>query len=398
MSYANPNFLAPRFIILVEGTKLKSDITSYISSLEYHEEEGASSKITLEVNNPRFRFCDSPVFAEGNSVDVWMGYGGHRMYFMNRGFIQRPNPEFPSGGMPVMKVVCHDLSRKLMQQKGKGKVYSKLRDSDIAKQIYQSLPNCGAFVFHTCGLKTRVRKREMTEWAFLEKLAKINGFEIYLRYNPEDTLHYGYFGPKDPNQINDYNFRYGEDKTSVLREFMPESNIADQKTEVTVVYNEWKTKRIMKVTVEVQPGDAAPKVKFVGVLRDRRYVAESIKNGPAIAISAKGQEVEVIADRTFRAPGDVKRFVAAWWKLREKDFLTGTGTLLGIPDVRIGQEHTITCPSRRFSGKWRLTAVTHCIRTGGQYEIKFKGSKKVSGSQVASSQDCDAVSMKQVSM
>jgi phage protein D len=192
------DYTAFRYLISVEGTKLKADVTDFIQSVVYEEGENVASKIELDVANPDFRFSESKVFAEGNAVDLWMGYVGKPLGFMGRGIIVKPNPTFPRSGVPRFRVTAHDVSRKLMNvgKDDKGKTYKKKKDSAIAEEIFKEI-EVSPFVVATKGLKTRTRKKGDSRWLFLQRLAKLNGYSVNIRYDPTKGTHLGWFGPAD---------------------------------------------------------------------------------------------------------------------------------------------------------------------------------------------------------
>lgn len=371
-------FLASRYLIKVEGTKLSEDVTRYISSVEFTEQENSASKIVLNVTNEHFRFLDSKVFAEGNKIDLWMGYVGKPLEFMARGIIVKPNPHFPRSGIPRMTVVAHDLSRKLMDvgEDDKGKVYKKKKDSEIAEAVFKTI-DAAPFVFETKGLKTRVRKKGVTRWQFLQHLAKINGFVVTVKYDPKKGTNIGYFGPPDEeDQANKYTFVYGTgEPDATLLEFRPNMSLASQETKLEMQYTDAKTRKTHKLVIDMSKKKAEDTLFTAS--KGKKKLKRTVPNGPVITFTIFGQRMKTVVGRTFTSAADAKRFAAAWFQSMQDEFVLGNGAVLGVPDLRRGQVHELDGLGNRLSGDWHFTAVTHRMGQGSLYEISFSARKVV---------------------
>lgn len=369
--------LAPRYLVKVEGTELKEDVTRFINGVEYLEQENSASRITLDVSNPDFRFLDSKTFAEGNVVDLWMGYVDHPLAFMGRGAIVRPNPKFPRGGMPSMRIVAHDASRRLMKvaKKDRGKSFKKKSDSEIAEEIFKEA-GLSPFVFATKSRKTRVRKRGVTWWQFLVHLANLNNFVVFVKYDPKKRADVGFFGPADvEDQPEKFRFSYGTgEPDATLLEFFPDLSLAGQETKLEMVWTDAKTRKSHRLEIEVSRKTEKP--LFVGTAATTK-MKQPIKSGPAVTFTVFGQRTRTIVGRPFSSTADAKRFAAAWFQSMQDEFALGRGTVLGIERLRRGHVHELLGIGNRLSGDWHLTSTTHRIRGNSIYEVAFTARKVV---------------------
>lgn len=372
---AFPN-LAPRYRVEIEGTELKEDVTNLIDSVEFVEQENSAAKITLEVSNLDFQFLDSKTFAEGNAVDLWMGYVDRPLAFMARGIIVRPNPRFPRRGMPKMRIVAHDLSKKLMDvgKKDRGKVYKKKTDSEIAEAIFKEI-EASPFVFATNGAKTRVRKRGTTRWQFLVRLARLNGYVVFVKYDPRKRTNVGYFGPPDvEDQPEKFKFHYGTgEPDATLLEFFPETNLSNQTTKLELSWVDPSTRKSHRLEVEVTR-KTKEKTLFVGT-EGTKELKRPISNGPKVTFTIFGQRTEEVVGRTFRSTADAKRFGAAWFQARQDEFALGRGAVLGLETLRRGQVHELLGIGNRLSGDWHFTSTTHKMSGNSIYEVGFTARK-----------------------
>jgi len=87
-----------------------------VTEVEYDENDCQANMIRLTVQNPDLLIHDSRLFAEGNSIDVWMGYDGHTPKYMGRGIITEIEPMFESGSIPSMTVTCYDIAHFMMEE------------------------------------------------------------------------------------------------------------------------------------------------------------------------------------------------------------------------------------------------------------------------------------------
>lgn len=398
------NYLSPTFLLTVEGTRLRSDVTDHVRGVVYEEGEDVVSTIQVELDNRDFRFNQSKAFLEGNSLDLWMGYGGTlkrhgQLRFMNRCSVVRPNPGFPRGGAaPTFSVEAqHRATRLLMADEPSGKRYDGLRDSEIAARIFAHV-GVGEFAIITTPDRganaVRLRKKGQTFWDFIKNLEKINGYVTEIRYDPTFGSDVVYFGPKRQGTDDRFVFHYGTgEPDSTLLEFWPDMGLAETKTEIEVVYVDPRTRKTRKVKVEADPREAE-KVRFKGA-PGARSARQELRNGPSVTVAVLGQQVKTIPDRQFTSPKDARRWAAAWWARKEQEFLFARGTVLGEPSLRKGQVHTFVLPDVRYSGDWRLTSVRHAMSGGSQYETEFTAAKVVLGSEVTDRVATNRVSLRE---
>ena len=63
---------------------------------------------------------------------------------------------------------------------------------------------------------------------------------------------------------------------------------------------------------------------------------------------------------------------------RSKDLVKASGTCVGLPDLRAGQQVKIAGLGARFSGEYFITDTTHTISEAG-YITKFNGRREEPG-------------------
>lgn len=376
-------YIAPRYLITIEGTELKTDITEFIESVIYEEGDNVASSIQIRLNNLNYLFNEHKAFLEGNKVDLWMGYTDSKLEFMNRCRIVRPNPEFPRSGIPKMSIEARGLEIDLMTEPKKGKYWRNRKDSEIFKTLmgqHNIVPDSRDTQIRK---EERLQKKGMSEWQFLQHLSKLNGYSIDIRYDHRKFggAYIGYFGPPDREPEHTFRFSYGTGESdATLLEFMPEVSLPSATTKLVMTYVDATLRKSRSIEVETT-GKKIEKVRFVSTAGQLRATKE-MTNGPGAKISAFGQTEEVLPDRRFRSLKEAKRFLASWWARREREFITARGVLVGEPSLRKGQIHTFVLPDVRHSGRWRITSVRHSMAGGQLYETEFTASKIVVDSEV----------------
>lgn len=393
------DYLAPRFQIKVEDTSLENDILRYVTGVEYVEQEDSASKIVLHITNKELRFSESRLFAEGNHIELWMGYG-NKLKFMNRCQIVKPNPMYPRDSLPQLNVVAYDLSHKLMgnEKDFKGKVYRKKKDSEIASAIFKKYFITPDVVDTKKIISTRVHKKAMNPWEFLKKMAKINDYVINVRYDIEAKKFLGYFGPSEiEKQEMVYDLAWGEGEIdSVLFEFYPDISIPSQTTDLEMVYTDFRTKKTKKIKIQIDKKKAED--TLYKAYNGKEKLKVFFNNGPSIAFNIYGQRLKSVQGPTFKSVKDAKRYAAMWFTRMQEEFIIAEGTCLGIPDLRMGQTHDFNGLGSRFNGEYHITSVRHTMTPGNIYEVDFTARKVIQDSFLGTKNNLSKVKQDEVEL
>lgn len=428
---------APDFDITISGrnagraTQLFEAVRPLISAVSYEEDESMSSMFELTcINQPdtgpgkpvNWRaVIDSKAFSEGNAIDLFMGYGGVRR-FIGRTDIVKWLPQFPESGPGVFMIKGFDGRHRM--QKGnqfktkKGKAtrtrkrktfYSNLPDESIVKKIAEKY-GYGVNVDATeisrrkvvvtkqvdvqdpnriFGLvkasrskevirkvfQTRVQPADMTDWAFLQKLAKINRFDLWVDFDQTKNRYVVNFKKRPDAGQAEFLFTYnGRDGSLISAE--PDFAIQEQPTDVSVLYYDTRLKQVQRTTINDL--NAAENVNFRSASQGNFEAKKTISRGARVRFTAFGQTLEAIADRPFRSKKEAETFVKNWLRERERDFLILKGKVVGIETLRPRQIHQFEGMSARLDGFYRFTQVKHTMAPGQIYNCDFVAYKVLS--------------------
>lgn len=122
--------LAPYFRIEISGqndrilfsAEAQATGTNYdlngllVSSVEWEENDCQASMMKLTIQNIDMQMHESRMFAEGNSIDLWMGYDGRHPDYMGRAIITTIEPEFSADSIPTLSITAYDISHFMMEE------------------------------------------------------------------------------------------------------------------------------------------------------------------------------------------------------------------------------------------------------------------------------------------
>jgi phage protein D len=435
--------LAPNFSLIISGkdtgeaAELYEAVRPLVASITFEDDEEMSSMFELRlINQPESvvgqpvnwrAVIDSKAFAEGNYVDVRLGYGS-ALEFVDRVEIVKWMPSFPETGPATFTVKGYDGRHRMMianepkrkggLQKdvapprivgGKARKAKKSKGARLAaggrrKTFYKNSPDeiivkqiADKYGFGVETDSTEVKKKavvgkggkaqqvirtrgqapDMSDWEFLRKLAEINRFDLWVDWSEQKKQWVIHFKRKVDAGQAIYRFTYnGEDGSLISAE--PDFSVKEQATAVEVLYYDRK-KRSVEHTVVSESGSGED-VSLAGgrVGPGQLQAKKTISPGAMVRFSAFGQTIEAFADRPFSSAKDANSFVQAWLKERERDFLIMQGRVVGVQSLRCRQIHELAGLGARLDGFYRFTNVKHVMEPGRVYVCEFVAHKVLS--------------------
>jgi phage protein D len=394
------SFYVPSFEIRLKasggapkGEKLPASIVRDVTQVTYKDNVNEIDSFELTINNwdattrdfkytglegtepddaPRLRFLKT--FDPGKQLELWMGYAG-QLRLMMTGEITTSEPTFPASGAPTLAVrglnILHQLRRKKQTDYWPKEANAPgIRDSDVAKAIATALDGKAkrfpmAIRVHPAPnepLRPRVFQKDEYDIVFLLSLARRNGYVVFVKEvndqgQPDKHL---YFGPSDGSQRGERNVLYILEWGKSLIQFKPTLTTAKQVGSVTVRGWDRKTKKPIEVTVKWTD-------KEVGINRDLGEIEQAFN-----------QREEFIADHPISSQAEAKSMAVDFLKNRLKEMVKGSGSTVGLPDLRAGRNVFIAGLGNRFSGNYFITETTHTINDNG-YLTTFNARREEEG-------------------
>lgn len=351
------DFYAPSYIVRLGRDDLMRDLLIAVSQVEVDMVLGAASRFSFAVTNcysHKLRAFRSGRDADvlslltfGAEVEVCLGYGDAKSVPVAvSGMITEINTSFPDGGAPELAVSGYDHGFALTIGKNT-RTWTKARDSDAAHEI-ASFNNLNATIETTKEQHAQIEQNQESDWEFLKKLADRNHFELYV--DERRTLH---FAPPNDKATAVVRLDYGEG----LLSFKPEANLAGQIAAVEVYGWDPKAKKaiIGRAGAGEESGLAG---KSAG-----QYLNAFVRDPKKRPTLRLRQPVFTQAEADERAKAALNE--------RAKQFLTGEGESIGLPEVRPDRNIELAKLGAPFSKTYYVQQATHKI-DGSGYRTRFK--------------------------
>jgi uncharacterized protein len=357
--YHGQDFYVPYFEVKVEGRPLGQDVVRDILQVSYKDSLKEIDSFEVTINNwdaaaRAFKYSDEDLFLPGKRLELWMGYYGRdRLRLMTKGEITSLRPTFQAGGQPTLAVTGLNLLHRL-RTKQESRAYEDRTDSEVAQEIAGRL----GVKLRTDPAAAAAEERHaylvqdnQFDIIFLMRRARQLGYDLFVEEDPagESTL---YFGPTANVRQVTYRLTYGRS----LTQFQPNLTTANQVGEVTV--RGWDAVNKRKIEATARRGDLPN--QGVG---DR--------GGQAQIEKAFSQRREVVATHPIHSEREAEQLARGTLLRNAQDEVTGTGSVVGLPDLRAGRVAQLDGLGTRFSGRYFVTGTTHAAGDGG-YTTQFE--------------------------
>ncbi len=380
---------------------------------------------------------DCKAFQEGNAIDLFMGYGQNQNYmgrveivkwlprggeqgtgtFMIKGYdgrhrmtvgnqykLKKPKEERvgTKGGKRGRKK-SHGTKGQPQKQRH---VFSGLTDDQIVRKVaakYGYVADCdtpekglqtkatggkkglikgggtaiekGAKAKRTTAIPNRVQLSDQKDWEFLQRLAEINRFDLWVDYDLIEKQWVVHFKKRQTAGNAEYTFCYNGYDGSLI-EWESEFAVTEQTNSVEVVYFDRAKKQIQLTSIEDTTREED--VNLQTATPGNFSVKTSVGTGARVRFTAFGQSLEAISQKPFRSRKEAEAFVSSWLTERERDFLILKAKVIGIESLRPRQIHEFVGMSTRCDGLYRLTQVKHVMTGGEPYVCEVVGHKVLS--------------------
>lgn len=408
--------LAPGFDLTISGrdtsgaSALFNVIRPLIAGLTFEDDEELSSVLELTViNQPDTSIgrpvnwrsvVDSKAFAEGNTIDLYLGYGSDRN-FVDRVEIVKWLPSFPEEGPGRFVIRGFDGRHRMMNQnrvqtKGQGRrkkktIYKNTPDESIVKKVAtkygygtdaDTTESKKKAVTGANGKKqhvflTRIQQPEQSDWAFLQKLAEINRFDLWVDWSVTKNQWVVHFKKRVDAGQAIYKFTYNGEDGSLISA-TPDFSIQDQPTDVEVLYYDKKKKTVERTLIFEATKAEQVSLSGARVGPGTLQAKKTLDAGARVRFSAFGQTIEAFSNRPFKSAKEATNFVQNWLKEREREFVIMQGKVIGLPDLRSRQIHELSGLGARLDGFYRFTNVRHILQPDGIYSAEFTANKVLS--------------------
>ena len=370
------DYYAPDFRVEIEGEELDPESNGDVLEVKVSMDMDNMASFDLTINNwddktVDFKYSDKSTFDVGNRVHIKMGYAGE-LLSMVTGQISRMTPIFPESGASTLTVGGLDGMFKLRDRKpeeGEVTKYQNMSDIEIAGAIAErnglginTTPSPEGNTVHD-----EVVQKNQDDASFIMERAKRIDYDVFVVTDPESgksTLNF--INPsdgRDSKKIRVYQFRWHQS----LINFTPTINLSRQVSHITV--RGWDDRTKQAIVATAGPDD------LPGAGKNKKG-----KSGPQAVAGTMPNKKEIVVDYPVNSEEEAHKLAKSLLAERAYEFITGNGQVIGIPDLRPGDNIELFDLGKRFDGSYYVKRVEHVINDSGyktQFEVRrvFDGVK-----------------------
>lgn len=387
------HFYVPRFEVKIAGVGLPRDVLRDVVQVTYKDDIKQIDSFEITVNNwdartRSFKYVGAETArtmqeasVEGQrhrlfepchkEVEVRMGYVGDPR-LMVRGTFTTMEPNFPSSGAPTLTVrglnVLHQLRRKQYTT-----TWGDKRDSEIAENIATLRDNNRKRFPLPIVVDDKAKGQEKPipyvaqkneyDIDFLFSRARQRGYVVVVNEGDSKAREarrrerHLYFGPSDAKHPALRAVTFELEWGISLVDFKPTLTTANQVRSVTV--NGWNraTRQPIRETVTLDD-------RRLNLNRDLQHI-----------LNVCDPREEQVVDEPVYTPAQARERAVAILLDRHKEMVKATGSCVGLPDLRAGQQVRIAGLGVRFNGTYFVTSTTHSINESG-YMTRFEARRE----------------------
>lgn len=224
-------------------------------------------------------------------------------------------------------------------------------------------------------LPSRIQTAEQTDWQFLQKLAAINRFDLWVDFDLLASRWVVHFKRRQDVGNPILTFTYNGQDGSLI-EWEGDLSVKDQSNTAEVVYFDRKTRTIQLTKIEDQ--STGENLSYRTATPGSFVAKRTAGAGARVRFTAFGQTLEAVSSKPFRSQKDAEAFVKDWMRERERDLVVLKGKVVGVESLRPRQVHEFLGMSARLDGLYRLTQVKHVMYSGQPYTAEFVAHKVLS--------------------
>lgn len=335
-------FYAPAFDVRISGLTMAADVTNQVISLQVDNNLDLADMFTLVLRNADNQLIDSALFDLGKRVEVHMGYGDELTPMM-LGEITSIEPSFPEGGTPTLRICGYDLSHRLRSGQG-DRQFQYVPDSVVAAVIAAE-----AGLIPIVDPSPIFHRKKITQtgsdMSFLKDRARANFFDVYVHW---DKLYFQFPRP----QFEAVVLEWGKNLSS----FTPRLSSAGLAgMQVVRGYNEELAQTIVAFAMAVD--------------LDLDNMVERLGSSARDMLLSLGKNV--VRNQPVESPIDAMVLAKSLLQDILEGLYEGSGSCVGLPELKAGQMIEVRGVGKRFSGMYRLRKVTHTIGDNG-YRTSFE--------------------------
>jgi len=364
------DYYAPRFRVEIDGKQLSPETNGDVLSIKVKMDMDNMNSFDLTIANwddeaIDFKYSDSNILDMGRQVHIKLGYGD-RLVSMIMGQITSMAPKFPQQGPSTVTVSGLDGMFQLKNRRpeeGEETKYTNKTDWQIA-EIIAARNNLQVKVTQEGETHAEVVQKNQDDAQFLMERAKRIDFDCFLLtdFESESSKTTLYFirptDGRDSSRVRCYPLSWGKN----LMSFMPTINVSDQVAKVSVRGWDRATKQAIIATAN---SNDLPQSSGGGI------------SGPQASQQSQ-QKSDVIVDAPVTSNQEAFELAKSLLLERAYRYITATGQIIGFPDLRPGDNLSLSGLGSRFNGNYYVKKVEHSL-DGSGFKTQFEARRMYEG-------------------
>ncbi|CAG7640767.1 phage late control D family protein [Paenibacillus allorhizosphaerae] len=342
-------FLSPALEIIIDGTKIMRDTEIAISSVTVDSSaDSRADTFSFRIVNAfdlvkrEFKWIDT-YFELGKSVEIQMGYKDQLETVMV-GLITSISYSFEE--IPAFTVTGMDMSF-LMMTSNKPESWDQKKYSDVVKAIAGKYGLTAKVDDTETELVTQT-KVEVSDFALVSELARNTNFEFFVRGK------------------NLYFRKPLQDVTPALTLFFG-LTLSDFTAQADL-YNQISSYTVRGMKSKVQPEVIEGKAQS----SDIQKLGTNTRTGADILNTIGSYFDKGESNRKLDSVEHGKEIAKAKLNAASMQFITGSGTSIGLPELQAGRCIKLEGLGKKMSQVFFVSSVTHSIDEGSGYTTRFQ--------------------------
>jgi phage protein D len=340
--------------IKVNGSEIGDEMVAYLLGVEIDSHLLMPDMLRLsfiDATNAEntfhkaFPLIDGDVFPLGAKVEVEVGSQDNPRSTTTifEGEITAVEPQFNESMEARIEVQAYDKSWRAFRE-SKTKVWKEVTDSDIAQQVAAGT-GLSTEVESTSEVYPHIYQDNQSDLAFLLERAWRIGFETFVSNGKL------VFRKPDPTG-SAIDLEWG----TTLVSFRPRLTLAEQVDKVTV--KGWDVKKKEPITGQVTSSKTSPQINVGGW-------------GGAVAMSKVSAATLNVVDVPVQSQADADSVAKGRLDELNGAFIEAEGVAFGVPQLKAGMLVNLTKLGSKFSGKYKVTQVTHVYTQEMHFKTHF---------------------------
>lgn len=398
-----PDNMAPNFVLRVGDNDYEVDaaVRNLIQVVEYESADGMADVMRIRAVNPDFRLSDSRMFAPGNEVSLFLGYGQSELVHVGRVRIYKNRPTFPQDGWPTFEAIGYTKDHEMMHRqpeassrgraRGRGRQRGgrRFRQLKYSEAVAERAEDYGFTldIDESPEEPTNfIQRAGMSDYDFVKGLSNLTGFYFWVDGDEQGTwtLHFKDPESYDGDQEQQYTFEYNNGDMTTLFSFEPEFLVSGAVSRIRARVRNARTGRIMEAEFQ-EDNTESPDVLFslsddddLGLdLVDLPEIDSPPATSTAVQIFIGDYSFEDVTSRRFRTEAELITWARQWFRRQREQFILSRGNSIGVENVMARQIHTISGVGTVYDGDYFFSRVKHVMDAdSGGYTMNFNCRKQ----------------------